>query len=155
MWNTCKLAGESSLLVSQKLSVFFTIKLLCKLLCVGLLWATSFGFLARFSSYSQLVTQQICSWCTISWRFLYFAALTEKQVLHVGALLGIACCHPADHVLHVIELRRVVCYHPVNHVLLVRALLVIACCRPADHVLHVLACFFFLLAVTTGPLSPV
>ena len=28
----------------------------------GLLWATNFGFVARFSSNSQLVAQQICSW---------------------------------------------------------------------------------------------
>ena len=33
----------------------------CEKKCAGLLWATNFGFVARFSSNSQLVAQQICS----------------------------------------------------------------------------------------------
>ena len=62
----------------------------------GLIWATNFGFVARFSSTLHLVMQQICSCCGASWRFLYlvFRHLNLKELGgrgDYGILVHIKC----------------------------------------------------------------
>ena len=51
----------SDQLVAQQKHLLQVEESCCEKKSTGLLWATNFGFVARFSSNSQLVVQQICS----------------------------------------------------------------------------------------------